>query len=144
MKLGRVLGLTVILSAGCDPSGPGCDVCTTSALVVGRITDPDGAAVVNQQVDIRVYRDSCDEPLPAGGTDGGWPRTDEDGFYSGKVYSLFSPFVAHCLQIKVPARAAEDTAYGLAQVMTTLELRSDYRGPERDITRVDLVLSRKP
>ena len=136
--------LALAFWAGCDPAGPGCDICTTSALVFGHVTDASGDPVANLQVDIRVFRDSCSEPLPAGGTDAGWPLSNSDGMYRAKVLSLFSPFVAHCLQIKVPARAAQDTAYGFAEVMTALELRDDYRGTERDSTRVDLVLNHQP
>ena len=49
-----------MLAAACGLTEPeGCDICTTSGVVDGRITHQDGSAVSGVQLDVRAFRDSC-------------------------------------------------------------------------------------
>lgn len=144
--LGRVLALTTVALAGCGLVEPGgCDICTTSALMEGRITYEDGSLVSGVQLDIQAFEDSCTTELTGqawGGTDNGWPIVAQDGSYEARPISLHGPFTARCFILTLNPR--DDTRW-LSRVSAEfegeLEFRQDYEGPARDRLRIDWVLA---
>src|SRR5262245_14730475 len=82
-RIGRWLLLASVLAMGCGEADNGvqpCDLWTSSALVMGHVTDASGAAL-GATIDLRVAE--CDQPAP-------WNRwkeltTDANGNYSATV-----------------------------------------------------------
>src|SRR3954468_16069904 len=92
----------LLLAAGCDGTGPGCDVCSTSAEVSGRVTDAAGSPVAGAAVAIEVYADSCAGPprIPVPGGEPWVLRTSEAGEYADRIRTGSAPFTA-CLIVRV-------------------------------------------
>jgi len=125
---------------GCDPGGPECDLCTTSAIVYGRVVNSDGQPIAGAPIHLRVYVHTCVAADHRGGTDRMVPRTDIDGRYRAEVVSLFQPITAECFLIRLnpehdprwPADSVERSGH--------LEIRSDYDSSPRDSARFDLIV----
>lgn len=138
--------LSIVLLGGCTSSirPEGCDLCTTSAIVHGRITYPDGSSVAGVQLDIQAFADSCTTGFSAqsqGGTDNGWPVTRADGSYEARPISLFGPFTARCFVLTLnPRNDARWLPKTSAQFEGALEFRDDYKGPPRDQLQLDWTL----
>lgn len=144
--LAPLLAVGTVVLGGCGLVEPeGCDICTTSAIVEGRITYEDGSPVSGVQLDIRAFEHSCTtEPTtPAkGGTDNGWPIVANDGSYEARPISLFGPFTARCFVLTLNPR--DDSRWlprTSAEFEGELEFRADYKGPERDRLQIDWVLT---
>ena len=132
--------LAVGLSA-CGLTEPeGCDLCTTSAVVYGRVLDSDGGPVAGVQVDIQAFEGSCSDRRRKGGTDNGWPSTNAQGKYRSRPISLFSPFTANCLIITANPRS--DPRWPASADTANAEVRflSDYRSSARDSVELNLSL----
>ena len=117
---------------------PGCDVCTSSAIVYGTITSPTGAPVAGAGVRVEAFRDAC---VAAGGapetTHGS--TTPADGSYRGHLLATIAPFRA-CLRVTVTPHPLS----GLApRTMEGVEVSflADYGANDRDSVRVDVALS---
>jgi hypothetical protein len=138
----RYLAIVAVLFAlGCSKStDPGCDVCTTSAVVFGSITDHAGSPVVGMPLDIRVFAEGCGSGSMRGGSDSGVPRTDGAGQYRATVLSLFSPFTARCFVLTSNPNAQGDWPTAQLEQPGALELRADYNAGPRDSIRIDFQL----
>ena len=123
-----------------DSMPPGCDICTTSAVIRGTVRRADGTPVPDVAVTIEAHAQSCNGPTY---TFSDPVRTANDGSYRSVPKSLTGPFLA-CLVVSglPPAstglRAAADSG-------ATVMFRADYGGDgQHDSTRVDLVLLVSP
>jgi hypothetical protein len=131
--------LAVLALAGCHAATqpPGCDVCTTSAIVYGRVQTTSGTPVNEAEVKVEAHRDSCAGPLY--GETNLRVFTRPDGTYRDQPLSLAGPFNA-CLVVRVmPPDAA-----GLAPAAdsgASVPFRADYPpGQSHDSVRVDVVI----
>lgn len=97
--------LAVCALAGCDAFRPaGCDVCTTSATLSGRVADATGSPVAEASVAIAAFRESCDgreRHIFLGETGSpGAIVTEVDGTFSARLRSPESPGPT-CLRVEV-------------------------------------------
>ncbi len=138
MSMSRwILVAACSLVVGCDSTG--CDLCTTSAIVFGRVTNQQAQPVANVPVDVRLFRTTCTQALADGGTDALLPRTDSQGNYEAQPFSRAAPFTAQCVQVVIDPRGQVlDIPTDTVRAQAALELRADYKGPARDSVRVDV------
>jgi hypothetical protein len=136
-----VLLMLVDGSFGCGPTGPECDLCTTSAIVYGSVTDSDGRPVAGAPIHVRVYVHTCVAADHRGGSDRMVPRTDIDGSYRADIVSLFQPFTAECFLIRLNPENDPRWPADSVERSGRLEIRSDYDSSARDSTRFDLIVS---
>ena len=139
----RLLVLSSFVVA-CDAFKPtGCDVCTTSAVVSGRVTTATGQPVPNAEVLITAMRDSCAGRqrwvFRAETGDPGPVLTDAAGEYRTRLRSPESPGLT-CLTASVaPPPGTElqsDTVTG-----TTVRFEDDWPRESRTTARVDIRLA---
>ena len=131
----------VMLVLGCaGPTEVECDVCITSAVVFGTVTDAAGQPASGLPIDIRLFADDCPGEMLRGGSDSAVPRTNATGQYEAKVISLWSPFTARCFQIT--ANPDELTQWPTARFERAgiLLLQPDTERDERDRLRLDIQL----
>jgi hypothetical protein len=116
---------------------PGCDVCTTSAIVYGRVTTATGTPVAGARVRVEAFRNTCEGF--ASGLTNVEPVTAVDGSYRDQSLSPAAPFRA-CLRVTAMPPAGSGLS---AQTVEGAEVQflDDYRGRERDSVRVDVTLS---
>lgn len=95
----RISALTALLaSTACSrtPSGV-CDVCATSAIVYGTVTDATDQPYVRLPLAVRTYVVDCGVPVWLRGGD--TFSTDSTGSFRRRVYSLDSPHTAQCIRV---------------------------------------------
>lgn len=116
---------------------PGCDICTTSAVVYGRVTTFSGSAVVGARLRVEAFRDTCGVGFAIGQTNVA-AFTAADGSYRDQPYSLAAPFRA-CLRVTVTPTAASGLAPRTVEG-AQVQFLDDYRPRGRDSVRVDVTL----
>lgn len=116
---------------------PGCDICTTSAVVYGRVTTSSGSAVVGARLRVEAFRDTCGVGFAIGQTNVE-PFTAADGSYRDQPYSLAAPFRA-CLRVTVTPTVASGFAPRTVEG-AQVQFLDDYRPRGRDSVRVDVTL----
>ena len=137
----RVWVLILLFVVACrDTTPPGCDMCTTSAIVRGTVRRADGSPVPDVTITIDAHAQSCGGPTY---TSSDPVRTANDGSYRSDFKSITGPFLACLVVSGVPPAAT-----GLRAVVdsgATVMFRADYGGDgQHDSTRVDLVLPASP
>jgi hypothetical protein len=136
-KCGRYLGALLGLVALPACSEPACDVCTTSAIIYGRVLDATGAPVVSAGVGIEAHRETCSSAdIPAASEPG--LMTGADGNYRARLRTSFGPFTA-CPRVTV------ESPSGLPGPVTmegsVVEFLDDFgSNPRLDSVRVDVGL----
>jgi hypothetical protein len=135
-KCGRYLGALLGLLALPACSEPGCDVCTTSAIIYGRVVDANSVPVVGAGVGIEAHRENCSTAdIPAASDQG--LTTGANGNYRARLRSPFGPFTA-CPRVTV------ESPSGLPGPVTVegsvVEFLDDFGSNlRRDSVRVDVV-----
>ena len=140
--MARLLLLSSVVVA-CDAFKPtGCDVCTTSAVIAGRVTTGTGQPVLGAEVLITAARDSCNGRerwvFRAETGDPGPALTDAAGEYRTRLRSHDSPGLA-CLTASVTPPPGTDlpshTVTG-----TTVLFDDDWPRESRTSARIDIRL----
>lgn len=142
--MSRMLIATSILAflPGCaGTTEPECDVCTTSAVVYGSITDASGLPVSDIALDIRIFLDECPGSMLRGGSDSNVPRTDASGYYRATILSLWQPFTARCFVISPLDNNVPGWPTPAVERSGALELRADLSSEPRDSIRIDVQLT---
>jgi hypothetical protein len=146
MRVGRLLvaaALAPLAGVTCHEATPpqGCDLCTTSATVVGAVRDSLGVPSRGVLTMATAFADSCAGAqvslLPTGFPPG---PTDSTGRYVLELRTALAPFRA-C--IAVTALSALDTMYRADTVVLAkaLQFRDDHpAGGAHDTLAVDVVL----
>jgi hypothetical protein len=131
--------LSVIALTSCGgTSDPFCDICTTSAIVYGTVTDEAGDPVVGAPLHIDVYREACTDSDLRGGTHSGVPRTNSAGMYTASVISLYAPFTARCFLVTLNGNADPRWPTHTSERFAELDLRSDLGNEPRDSIRFNI------
>lgn len=127
-----------LAAGGCDIT-EGCDICTTSALVFGTVSDDEGLPLVGVGVQVFAYRDGCADEFSSAGT-GDAIRTDSQGRYRALPLSVFEPFTAQCVVVAVNPLEEGDWPVVSDTVDVSLEFRQNVSGTVQDSVRVDVVV----
>jgi hypothetical protein len=141
MKTIRVLVVSIaeVIASACSGFGgePGCDLCTTSAIVYGSVHGATGAPVSGASVTADIRIDSC-QGMSVGSL-GGPSIADALGVYHLRARSLSAPAAA-CLLLTVQP----PTGSGLRAIVDTghvVRLQADWpSGAVLDSVRVDFVI----
>jgi hypothetical protein len=117
-------------------SEPVCDVCTSSAIIYGRVLHTSGEPVAGNAIVIEAYEESCDSGESQWRWDG--PVTGADGSYRTQFRAPAPAFTA-CLRVTVdlPGSAPDHVAVDGSPV----EFRDDFGSGAnlpRDSVRVDI------
>ena len=142
-RLATAAALLPVVALACHEVWPprGCDLCTTSAVVVGTVRDSLGAPARFVLPGATVFVDSCTGTrLNLTPTGYGLRTTDETGRYALALRAGLAPFQA-C--IEMTAVLISDTNYGVDTVVAgkRLQFRADYpAGGAHDTLTIDLVL----
>ena len=117
-------------------SDPVCDVCTSSAIIYGRVLHTTGAPVAGNPIVIEAYDESCD----SGETQWIWtgPVTGSDGSYRTQFRAPVPAFTA-CprVTVELPGAVPDHVTVDGSPV----EFRDDFGFPanqRRDSVRVDI------
>jgi len=135
--------LFLSVAACSNPTGEGCDICTTEAFVFGTVTDSMGAPVQGIRLEIRASAFPCSEPfVDHGGTDTSNPRTGTDGSYGAVILSVFAPYTASCLRADVNPNGVEPWPTTEVKMSAAFEVRET--GTRVDSVRFDIQLPWAP
>jgi len=137
----------LLVALGCDSTAPrGCDVCTTSAVIYGRVTDSDGQPVARASIEISAFRENCGgapRPIFRAETGSNNPvLTGEDGMYRTRLRSSLSSS-NDCLLLRVTPPS------GVSLSSMTVEgiqvrFRDETPSGGLDSVRVDITLQVSP
>jgi hypothetical protein len=126
----RAFLLVLAITFGCSrTTEPGCDICSSSAIVYGTIRSPTGVALLGAVVTVEAYRDVCSGPI-------------EDGAYRVAPISVSAPFVA-CIIVRVTSPGGSGLA-AAADSGAVVRFTADVGGGAHDSTRVDIQLRAAP
>ena len=117
-------------------SEPVCDLCTTSAVIFGRVLDSSGVPVVGAEVSIEAHRETCSSTdIPAVSDPG--LLTGADGDYRARVRAPSGPFRACPVVTVGPPNGLEPiTVDG-----TVVDFLDDFGSNQRrDSVRVDVAM----
>jgi hypothetical protein len=132
---GRLVALLGLLTLGaCSDPDPLCDICTTSAIIYGRVLDAGGSPVAGTEVLIEARRDSCTSAeIPATSEPG--LLTALDGTYRARLIAATGNFTA-CPRVTVgPSGSPGPITVDGAAVEFLPDFGSNQR---RDSVRVDV------
>lgn len=133
----RAFLLVLAITFGCSrTTEPGCDICSSSAIVYGTIRSPTGVALLGAVVTVEAYRDVCSGPIEG---ESSLPfQTGSDGAYRVAPISVSAPFVA-CIIVRVTSPGGSGLA-AAADSGAVVRFTADVGGGAHDSTRVDIQL----
>lgn len=133
----------VLLAVGCGgTTDPGCDLCTTSAIVYGQVRTVSGVPITGAQVTVEAHATNC-----AGRIFGATnlrPTTDADGRYRDQTLS-FNTYIASCLIVNLTPPAGSGLSMAsVAESSASIRFRPSYpAGGKLDSARVDVILANR-
>ena len=137
MRLGIGIHCLVAFGIAACTTDPGCDICTTSAVVYGRVTTTTGTPVAGARIDVEALHDAC-AGRASGFTDVA-PVTAADGSYRDQPRAHTAPFRA-CLRVTATPPAASGLSARTVEG-AQVQFLDDHRNARRDSVRVDITLS---
>ena len=134
------LATGLAVTGGCGTTEPGCDVCTTSAVVRGVVQDESAQPVVGAVVNVDALASTCDGDTRAFRAEPIGPvlSTDASGSFRTRLRSPLGPFTS-CVRVRViapPGGALGDAVVEGSQ----LRFREDYPNRGHDSIEVNVIL----
>lgn len=134
----RSVSVLIVSAVTACSTEPGCDICTSSAIVYGTVTTNTGTPVGGARVDVEAFRETCG--VGAAYRETSLPRvTAVDGSYRDRPFAGASPFRA-CVRVTVTPPSGSGLSL---RTVEGAEVRflEDHRARDRDSVRVDVTLS---
>jgi hypothetical protein len=134
----RAIALLTSLTLIACATEPGCDVCTTSAVVYGRVTTATGTPVNGARVKVEAFKTTCGVGFVAAESSIP-PLSGPDGSYRDRPLAGIAPFRA-CLRVTVTPPASSGLSARIVEG-PEVQFRDDYPRPNPDSVRIDVSLS---
>jgi hypothetical protein len=119
----------------CSDPDPVCDICTTSAIIYGRVQHATGQPVAGNPILIEAHEESCASATIHAASEMGLV-TGSDGSYRARLRAAVGPFTA-CPRVTIELPGSDPDRVTVDG--PTVEFREDF-GPNqrRDSVRVDV------